>query len=637
MTRHAALKPRHTQPHSFGPVSTFRRLIIFWASLFFLGSTAALAEPANAEGPQVTDRQAFAILDGNATADRITEAAQAGARFVILSRPVTVPGAPEPVPGPASNTLAELAKSLKIWISALHMEAAPELVASTGSNDVTIDPAPYYRTSLLFDDAGRIVRRYRQVILDPTRYRPGALRGDFRATVESVDASGYRLGIMNGRDVLVGVARMADRGANAVLIHSDWELDGPADWTKKAQELARRFDLHLVIANAPSRIQSIDEDAPQTLPSLIVDRTGAVHVAKEGETLLLLPLDKRSIPVAARIPLGLPASVPAPDYRPATEEMIDLGRTLFFDKSLSKDDAVSCASCHRPDLGFANGARLGVGFGGLETKRNVPTVLNVAFRPLLRWDGYASSIENFVKYPISGHNEMNVHYLDALIERMNADAGYVSRFKAVFGEDEIEFPRIEQALAAYMRSLLSGNSRFDRYWFANDETALTAEEKRGLNLFLGRGRCAVCHVIQRDHALFTDYGYHNLGIGWEADRGVYKDLGLGGISTNDFSGLFQTPILRDVALTAPYMHDGSLRTLEDVVDFYNNGGISNPDLDPLIKPLRLGERDLEALVAFLKTLTGDGNWSDDGRPLEPTGAQRAGGLAPRGKPENGRL
>lgn len=632
MTRHAALQGRYAQPHGFGPFSAFRQLILFWVCLVLLGPAASLAEPAKAP-----DKQTFAILDGDPTADRISQAARAGARFIILSKPVTGSGAPEPVPGAASNRLGELAKSLKIWISALQMEAAPEHVASTGSNDGGSDPAPYYRTSLLFDDTGRIVRRYRQVILDPMRYRPGALRGDFRATVESVDANGYRLGIMNGRDVLVGVARMADRGANAVLIHSDWALDGPADWTRKAQELARRFDLHLVIANAPSRDQSADAGAPQFLESLIVDRSGAVHTAEAGQPLLLLPLDKRPIPVAAEIPLGLPASVPAPDYRPATEDMIDLGRTLFFDKTLSKDDAVSCASCHRPDLGFANGERLGVGFGGLQTKRNVPTVLNVAFRPLLRWDGYASSIENFIKYPISGHNEMNVHYLDALIERMNGDAGYVRRFKAVFGEDEIEFPRIEQALAAYMRSLLSGNSRFDRYWFANEETALTAKEKRGLNLFLGRGRCAVCHVIQRDHALFTDYGYHNLGVGWEADRGVYKDLGLGGISTNDFSGLFQTPILRDVALTAPYMHDGSLRTLKDVVDFYNNGGIANPDLDPLIKPLRLSDRDLEALVAFLKTLTGDGHWSDDGRPLEPTGAQRADGLAPQDKPESGRL
>ena len=521
---------------------------------------------------------------------RVHAAASNGARLVALSDDL-IDGAPEALDGDRVRRLVRLAREEGVWLAVL----VPELSSP--------DVERHYRTSLLIDDHGRLVREYRQVIVDTRRYGEQVSRGDFRATVESIDLEGLRIGMINGRDLLPGVARLADRGAAAIVVHADWDGAEPIDWWGQAQRLAERFDVHLLIANAAPGV-----------PSGVVSRDGDRQIV-EGDGELTLSLSARELPLQVDIPLGLPRSVPAPDYRPATADLVELGRSLFFDGNLSSDGSISCGTCHLPDKGFANGARVGSGVQGLRTARNVPTLLNVAFRPLLRWDGYASSIENFMKYPISGHNEMNLHYLDALIDRLNASDDYVERFQQVFGNQPIEFDHVEQALAACSRTLLSGNSAFDRYWFANDEDALDAQARKGLGLFLGRGRCVVCHQIERDHALFTDYGYHNLGVGWEADRGVYRDLGLGGISTNDFAGLFQTPILRDVAETAPYMHDGSLATLEDVVDFYNNGAIAAPGRDPLLAPLGLSESDKRALVAFLQSLTGDSAWDSQGRPL----------------------
>ncbi|MEO0974551.1 MAG: cytochrome c peroxidase, partial [Pseudomonadota bacterium] len=515
--------------------------------LMIAGLWLASAKAASSGTPQAV----FSVItapdpgasDGPSLEVRVRAAANKGARLVALSDDL-IAGAPEALDGERVARLVRLARTHGVWLAVL--------VPESSSPDVN----HYFRTSLLIDDHGRMVREYRQVIVDARRYGEQVTRGDFRATVESIDLEGLRIGMINGRDLLPGVARLADRGATAIVVHADWERAEPIDWWGQAARLAERFDVHLLIANATLGV-----------PSGVVSPDGTRRiVTAEGE--LTLPLRARELPLQVNIPLGLPRSVPAPDYRPATAELVELGRSLFFDGNLSSDGSISCGTCHLPDQGFTNGARVGSGVQGLRTARNVPTLLNVAFRPLLRWDGYASSIENFMKYPISGHNEMNLHYLDALIDRLNASDDYVERFQRVFGNQPIEFGHVEQALAAYSRSLISGNSPFDRYWFGKEEEALDAQARKGLGLFLGRGRCVVCHQIERDHALFTDYGYHNLGIGWEADRGVYRDLGLGGISTNDFSGLFQTPILRDVAKTAPYMHDGSRKTLDAVLSHY---------------------------------------------------------------------
>lgn len=573
------------------------------------------------------DAPVFAILQGPPASapmqtgqlrimldDQIAAAVGAGAKFVVLSRLSGDDTPPRSIQDPMVAHLSDIAREHEIWIAVPLRERVFEET-----------PEQFYRTSLLIDDNGEIVRQYRQVIVDKRRYGTDAKRGDFRATLETIDADGYRIGLLNGRDLLAGIPRMANRGAVAVLIHADWEKNEPADWIAQARKQAERYDLHLVIANE----QSPATQTGEPLGSMIMERSGVLQTRTARNQPLAYALAPRPTGPLADIPLGLPRSVPAPEYRPATPEMVELGRVLFFDTDLSSDGTVSCGTCHVPQKGFANGERVGTGIKGLTTKRNVPTMLNVAFRPLLRWDGYASTIENFVKYPISGHNEMNLHYLDALLDRFNNDPSYVRRFRHVFGARPIEFPHVEQALAAYLRTLLSGNSAFDRYWFAGEENALDADQKRGLSLFLGRARCGVCHTIRRDRALFSDFAYHNLGVGWDAGQEIYRDLGLGGISTNDFAGLFQTPSLRDVARTAPYMHDGSLRTLTDVVDFYNNGAISSPGRDPLIQPLRLSKRDRDALVAFLQSLNGDGVWLPDGRPLEPGDAIPAGDSARR--------
>jgi len=286
-------------------------------------------------------------------------------------------------------------------------------------------------------------------------------------------------------------------------------------------------------------------------------------------------------------PLGLP---PLTVPRKPSPELVAVGKKLFFDPMLSVDGKISCASCHNPDTGFADARKVSLGVADRAGKRNAPTVLNAAYWKRQFWDGRAGSLEEQAAGPISNELEMN-HKPEALLARLNADSSY----KQAFGGGTIRMNQVLEAIAAYERTLLSGNSPADRYMYGGDKSALSDSAILGLKIF-GR-HCVNCHSINNNHGLYTDQLFHNVGVGVNSE-GELTDLGRG-------RGEFRTPSLRNVARTAPYMHDGSLKTLREVVDFYIGGGNSNQYLDPLIRPLDLSNEDRDGLIAFLEALNGE--------------------------------
>ncbi len=305
-------------------------------------------------------------------------------------------------------------------------------------------------------------------------------------------------------------------------------------------------------------------------------------------------------------PLGLPP-VPIPADNPPTAQTIALGRQLFYDVRLSKDNTLSCSSCHNPKLAFTDGLRFSKGVGGTTGVRNAPTLLNVAYSPLQFWDGRDSSLEQQSGDPMVNPVEMAQPHT-VLVAKISKDPGYQKEFEQAFGPGAITIEQIEESLASFERTLLSGDSAFDRYAFGGDKTALTPAAVRGLAVFIDpkRGNCAVCHTIdfKDKYALFADGKFHNTGAGVDGE-GKFSDLGRFSETRLEADrGAFKTPTLRNVALSGPYMHDGSLKTLRDVVDFYAGGGNSNPDLDKEMKAISLSGQDRTDLVAFLESLTG---------------------------------
>lgn len=295
-------------------------------------------------------------------------------------------------------------------------------------------------------------------------------------------------------------------------------------------------------------------------------------------------------------PLGLDAYLPTPPDNPLTPERVALGRDLFFEKRLSRDGSISCATCHDPQLGYTDKKPVAVGVDGQKGKRRTPRIINRAYGKSFFWDGRAASLEEQVLKPIANPIEMALPVEDA-VALLRSDDEYAKRFEAAFlGEPTLE--RLAFALAAYVRTILSGDSPYDRY-LAGDESALTSAQKRGLDLFRGKGGCVVCHVGPN----LTDERFHNTGVGW-AD-GKHADEGRAAV-TGDPADLaaFKTPPLREVARTGPYMHDGSLETLDDVIDFYDDGGKENPDLDFDMQPLHLTDEEKADLAAFLEALNG---------------------------------
>ena len=310
------------------------------------------------------------------------------------------------------------------------------------------------------------------------------------------------------------------------------------------------------------------------------------------------------------LPLGLQKDAAfVPESNPVSEAKIELGRDLYFDTRLSKDDTVSCATCHAPEHGFAEPRKTSQGVGGQSGKRNAPTVINRLFSSNQFWDGRADDLEAQAKGPITNPIEMGMDSPEAVVKKLSAISGYKALFKKAYGSDEVSMQRIADAIAAYERTVVSGNSAYDRYQ-AGDKKALTAQQVRGLELFNGKANCATCHASFN----FSDENFHNLGVGWDESKKEHADVGRFEITKADTDkGAFKTPTLRNISQTGPYMHDGSEATLREVVVLYNRGGNKNPWLSPKMKPLGLTEAEIDDLVAFLGAL--DGEVKAPGRPV----------------------
>jgi len=274
-----------------------------------------------------------------------------------------------------------------------------------------------------------------------------------------------------------------------------------------------------------------------------------------------------------RPPLGLDFYMPVPEANPLTPAKIALGRKLFSDKQLSRDGSLSCSGCHDPMLAFSDGRKVARGIDGQEGTRNAPAIINRGYGRTFFWDGRAKSLEQQALEPILNPKELAM--TEALVESRTG----------------LKIAEVAAALASYVRTIRSGDSPFDRY-AAGNQNALNDVEKAGLAVFRGKARCTTCHAGPN----FTDENFHNTGIAWR--DGSLADQGAG-------EGKFKVPTLRDVARTAPYMHDGSLKTLEDVVDYYDRGGNANPNLDEDLRPLHLTAEEKRDLLAFLRSLSGN--------------------------------
>jgi len=310
-------------------------------------------------------------------------------------------------------------------------------------------------------------------------------------------------------------------------------------------------------------------------------------------------------------PLGL-LPIPWPQDNPYTKEKAELGRILYFDKRLSSDNTISCASCHNIPCAYSDCRSIAIGIDHSKGTRHSPTIINAAYSPHLFWDGRASSLEEQCKGPVANTNEMSktkdVHEAHReCAARVRAIAGYRPMFKEAFGHEDITMDDIAKAIATFERTVLSGNSPWDRY-VAGDRTALTEQQRRGIQVFK-KALCSFCHADSN----FTDNKFHNIGIGMDSPD---PDLGRYVITHEKLDwGAFKTPTLRDVEHTAPYMHDGSLKTLEEVVDYYDKGGIKNKNLHPLMKDLHLSAQDKKDLVSFLMALSGEG-WKNFKEPTK---------------------
>lgn len=300
---------------------------------------------------------------------------------------------------------------------------------------------------------------------------------------------------------------------------------------------------------------------------------------------------------AVEVPLGLlPIRFPADNpYSPAKRE---LGRLLYYDKRLSADGTVACASCHAPEHAFTDNQPVSSGIKGQKGGRSAPTVFNRAYSLAQFWDGRAKSLEEQAAGPMANPIEMgNTH--DVVVKTLQGIAGYRPLFKQAFGSEEFGITEVTKAIATYERTVLSGNSPYDRYK-AGNKKAMSASQLRGMDVYFNKAKCDQCH----EGINLTTNAYHNLGVG--ADK-PNPDEGRFAVTKNPADwGAFKTPTLREIARTAPYMHDGSLATLEEVVDFYDKGGTPNKNLDERMKPLKLTAEEKKDLVEFLKALNGEG-------------------------------
>jgi cytochrome c peroxidase len=293
------------------------------------------------------------------------------------------------------------------------------------------------------------------------------------------------------------------------------------------------------------------------------------------------------------IPLGL-GPRPASKSAPVTKARVELGRRLFFDPILSADNTVACASCHRPDHGFASVDGRPRGIRGQQLNRRAPTLLNRAYGRVFFWDGRSSSLEEQSLEPIANPTEMGSTVADA-VKRLEESPKFKPLFAAAF-DDGLTAPNLGKALASFERLLLRGDSAVDRFRANGQREGMSKAERHGLWLYESKGQCWRCHSGTN----FTDEHFHNTGVSW---GGTPLDLGRFEVTKEVADrGKFKTPTLRGVALTAPYMHDGSMKSLKEVVEFYSRGGSPNPNLDAIVRPLDLTKDEVDDLVAFLKSL-----------------------------------
>lgn len=292
-------------------------------------------------------------------------------------------------------------------------------------------------------------------------------------------------------------------------------------------------------------------------------------------------------------PLGTPDPdlIEYPDGRPPSEAEIELGRQLFFEPQLSANGAVSCASCHDPEKGLGDAQATSVGASGARLRRNTPPLFNLAWNVVFGWDGASRSLDEQSLRPIMNPDEMGMSVAE-MTGRLQGLADYPERFRETFGDSRISVERAASALAAFQRTLISMDSPFDRF-VRGEAVAMPEAAVRGMKLFEGKANCARCH----DGPNLTDQSFHNIGVDSDDPGRETVDPGSG------LQGAFKTPGLRNVALTAPYMHDGSLETLEEVIRFYNRGGDRKAHLSSLIEPLDLSDAEMRDLVAFLHALT----------------------------------
>lgn len=307
-----------------------------------------------------------------------------------------------------------------------------------------------------------------------------------------------------------------------------------------------------------------------------------------------------SAPQRPAIPLGLDLYMPVPEDNPVTWQKVALGRRLFFDPVLSRDRTLACASCHDPRRAFSDGLAVAIGIAGRQGTRNAPSLVNRGYGSVHFWDGRAASLEEQVLQPIENQKELDMT-IEEVVVRLKQEKDYRELFQTAFGsaEGRINAEDLAKALAGYVRSILSGDAPVDRY-LNGERDALPKQAREGLRIFRGRGNCTACHL----GPTFTDEHFHNTGVAWRdgelLDSGRFEVTG-----KQEDHGAFKTPTLREVARTAPYMHDGSLSTLEEVIEYYNRGGNPNPYLDAELRPLNLTAEEKEALLEFLGALSGD--------------------------------
>jgi len=316
-----------------------------------------------------------------------------------------------------------------------------------------------------------------------------------------------------------------------------------------------------------------------------------------ADVMALDPLRATDKEIPHLLGLGDPNDFLLIESRPI-QRSVELGRFLFFDKRLSGDGTIACSSCHLPSRAFTDRNAVPTGIKGQRGHRNAPTIVNRLYGRSFFWDGRAHTLPEQTLEPFLSPVEHGLSQRD-LLSMIRSIPGYRRLFREAFGTDVTE-DGIATALTHFQWTILSGNSPVDRFDYRGDATALPAAAQRGFLVFRGKGGCVRCHAGPN----YTDEQYHNLGVGWESS---HVDLGRYSVTRQpEDIGAFKTPTLREVAQTAPYMHDGRFKTLREVVNFYNHGGVSNPHQDPIMRPLFLSDDEREDLEVFLNNLSGEG-------------------------------